>query len=125
MDRDVSTLISDAERALLAKELRGDTVGYMIKAENLHLFEPFIGWHDGKWNTLDGTSDKDFGGYCKRMSVGGQYGDELNLKALALVRNVSIQVFHYNTGSDDIRITRHVKTHVKGPKMRRSPMLPR
>ena len=117
----VSTLISDAERALLAKQLRADAVRYMRDPQNRDLFEPFIGAHDGNWKALDGAEDKDFGGYCERMSIGDQYGDDLTLKTLALAKNVNIQVFHFNSSVDEIRITLHAKTIVHGTQSAQQP----
>ena len=102
-----STLISHEEREKLAMELRADAVRCMRNPENGHLFAPFFGANDGEGNALDGAGDKDFGGYCNRMSKRGQFGDESTLKALALARKLSIQVFVWNSAYDDIRITRH------------------
>jgi len=76
--------------------------------KNRRLFEPFFGakgTHTG--SILDGKGDEDFDGYLVRMSQPLQYGDESTLLALAMEKKLNIQVFHWNSTSDDIRITRH------------------
>jgi len=111
---DDSTRISNAERAVLAQQLRPDAVGYM--REHRAHFEPFVALtpDDGNWNPLDGNADKDFVGYCNRMTKSGQFGDLLTLSALALAKKLIIQVFHYNSLFHDIHISRYTNTDVDG-----------
>ena len=114
-----STRISNAERAVLAQQLRADAVGYM--EEHRAEFEPFVvvtpkgERDDGKWNDpRDGNTDKDFLGYCSRMSKQGQCADALSIRGLARAKQLTIQVFHWNCASDDIRISRCTNTEVDG-----------
>jgi hypothetical protein len=101
-----STLITDVERADLGKDLRAAAVGCMRK--NRRLFEPFFGAKGTHTcSILDDKGDEDFDGYLVRMSEPLQYGDEFTLKALAMEKNLNIQVFHWNSTFNDIRITLH------------------
>jgi hypothetical protein len=111
-----STCISDAERAFLAKQLRADAVGYML--QHRADFEPFVALtqdgedDDSKWNHLDGNTDKGFHAYCSRMAKKGQCGDMLPIRALALAKQLIIQVFHWSSTSDDIHISMYSNTEV-------------
>ena len=114
-----STRISNAERAVLDQQLRADAVGYMVQHradfEDFVVLTPKGERDDGKWNNpRDGKTDKDFLGYCSRMSKKGQCADALSIRALARAKQLIIQVFHWNCTSDDIRIFRHTNTEVDG-----------
>jgi len=101
------SLILPEERDNLAISLRADAVRCMRNPLHAHHFADFVGAPEGKGNALDGDGDKDFGGYLKRMSRPGQFGDELTAKALAIELDVSIQIFAWNSTLNEIQITRH------------------
>jgi len=101
------SLILPEERDNLAIRLRADAVRCMRNKKHAHHFADFVGAPEGKGNALDGDGDLDFGGYLKRMSRPGEFGDELTAKALAIELDVSIQIFAWNSTVDEIQITRH------------------